>query len=68
MITTHARVMKLGNSNALIIPKIVMDNYKIKTGDELIIGLHEDGLIIPKPLQGSDVEVIIKEKYPVVLP
>ena len=46
--------MKVGNSSALVLPKIVFDNYDVKKGDSLKIILTENGLFIPAKQNESD--------------
>jgi len=46
-VTAEGRVMKVGNSLVLVLPKIVFENYSIEKGDTLKIGMTEHGLFIP---------------------
>ncbi len=48
MITSaEGKIIKVGNSSAVILPKIIFDNYKIEQGDTLKILMTEQGLFIP---------------------
>ena len=70
MITTKAKLMRVGNSLALIIPQVVCNNYNMKKGQEFIIGLHDDGLIVPVKLNEHEYEIKVelKSKSAVVYP
>ncbi len=46
-ITAEGRIMKVGNSLVMTLPKIVCDNYKIEKGDSLNIAMTDSGLFIP---------------------
>lgn len=39
-------VMKVGNSTTMVLPKVLVDNYKIKKGKKLKIFCVENGIII----------------------
>lgn len=41
-----SKVMEVGNSYAVVIPKIIRDNYVVEKGDEIEIIVDEDGLCI----------------------
>lgn len=46
-VTAEGRVMKVGNSLVLVLPKIVFENYSIEKGDSMKIVMTEHGLFIP---------------------
>jgi len=50
MIKIKTKVFKVGNSICMVLPKIIIDNYGIRRGDELEIGLIDEGLIIEKQI------------------
>lgn len=45
--TAEGKIIKVGNSSAVILPKIIFDNYKIAQGNMLKIVMTEHGLFIP---------------------
>ena len=53
-VTAEGRVMKVGNSLVLVLPKIVFENYSIEKGDTLKIAMTESGLFIPAKQNESD--------------
>jgi antitoxin component of MazEF toxin-antitoxin module len=46
-VTTESKIIKVGNSFAMILPKIVCENYKIEKGNTLNIAMTDNGLFIP---------------------
>jgi antitoxin component of MazEF toxin-antitoxin module len=46
-LTAEGKIIKVGNSSAVILPKIVFDNYHIEQGNMLKIVMTENGLFIP---------------------
>jgi len=65
MIHCDTKVMKVGNSMAIVLPKVIIDNYQLKQGDNLRLYLHELGLIIQRSMKAEDftvVELIPQEK------
>ena len=46
-VTAEGKIVKVGNSFAMILPKIVCDNYKLEKGNTLNIAMTDDGLFIP---------------------
>jgi antitoxin component of MazEF toxin-antitoxin module len=59
------RIQKVGNSNALIFDRTLMDMAHAKRGDQYIISLHEGGTIVLTPVKPrvsrKDVSKVIKE-------
>jgi antitoxin component of MazEF toxin-antitoxin module len=53
-LSTESKIIKVGNSSAVILPKIIFDNYKIEQGDMLKIVMTESGLFIPAKQNASD--------------
>lgn len=47
LVNAEGKITKVGNSSALILPKIVFDNYQVKQGDIVKIVMTENGLFIP---------------------
>lgn len=47
LVNAEGKITKVGNSSALILPKIVFDNYQVKQGDMVKIVMTENGLFIP---------------------
>lgn len=47
LVSAEGKVIKVGNSSAIILPKIVFDHYKIEQGNTLKIVMTEKGLFIP---------------------
>ena len=58
MIHCDTKIMKVGNSMAIVLPKIIIDNYQLKQGDNLKLYLHELGLIIERPAKASDFTIV----------
>lgn len=52
--SAEGKIIKVGNSSAVILPKIIFDNYKIEQGDMLKIVMTEYGLFIPAKQNESD--------------
>lgn len=46
-VTAEGKIVKVGNSFAMILPKIVCDNYKLEKGNTLNIAMMDSGLFIP---------------------
>jgi len=46
-VTAEGRIMKVGNSLVLVLPKTVCDNYGLKKGTSLEIAMTDSGLFIP---------------------
>lgn len=46
-VTADSKIVKVGNSFAMILPKIVCDNYKLEKGDTMNIVMTDSGLFIP---------------------
>lgn len=46
-VTAESKIMKVGNSLAMILPKTVCDNYGFQKGNTLEIAMTENGLFIP---------------------
>lgn len=46
-ITAEGRIMKVGNSLVLVLPKTVCDNYGLEKGTTLQIAMTDEGLFIP---------------------
>ena len=46
-VTSQGRIMKVGNSLVLVLPKTVCDNYGLEKGTTLDIAMTENGLFIP---------------------
>lgn len=46
-VTAEGKIMKVGNSLALVLPKIVFENYSVEKGDSLKIVMTDNGLFIP---------------------
>ncbi len=40
-------VLKVGNSHALLLPRVIRDNYNIKRGDSLDLVVTDNGIYIP---------------------
>lgn len=59
LVNAEGKITKVGNSSALILPKIVFDNYKVKQGDMMKIVMTEIGLFIPA--KQTDSSLIQKE-------
>ena len=53
-VTAEGKIMKVGNSLALVLPKIVFENYSIEKGHSLKIVMTENGLFIPAKQNESD--------------
>lgn len=51
--TADGKIMKVGNSLVLTLPRIVCDNYKLEKGDTMNIAMTDDGLFIPAKLNES---------------
>lgn len=51
--TADGKIMKVGNSLVLTLPRIVCDNYKLEKGNTLSIAMTDDGLFIPAKLNES---------------
>ena len=56
-IKVKGTVLQVGNSFALILPKIIIDNYGIKKGEKLEIGLIDEGFMIPKQILPLEVRL-----------
>jgi antitoxin component of MazEF toxin-antitoxin module len=58
------RIQKVGNSNAIIFDRALMDMAHAKTGDQFVISLHEGGTILLTPVKPrvsrQDVSKVIK--------
>lgn len=46
-VSAEGKIIKVGNSFAMILPKIVCDNYKLEKGKTLNIAMTDNGLFIP---------------------
>ena len=46
-VTAEGKIVKVGNSFAMILPKIVCNNYKLEKGNTLNIAMTDEGLFIP---------------------
>ncbi len=46
-VTADGKIVKVGNSFAMILPKIVCDNYKLEKGNTLNIVMTDNGLFVP---------------------
>lgn len=56
-IRIKTKIMKIGNSLAMVLPKVVIDNYGIKKGEVLEIGLLDEGLVIEKEILPLEVRL-----------
>ncbi|HJW19405.1 MAG TPA: hypothetical protein VJ571_02465 [Candidatus Nitrosotalea sp.] len=52
-VTAEGRIMKVGNSLVMVLPKIVCDNYKLSKGEVLQIAMTDNGIFIPVKLNDS---------------
>ena len=71
IIKSKSKVMKIGNSLALVLPKIIIDNYGIKKGETLEIGLIDEGLLIPKQILPLEIRLKTNKeesRSPICLP
>ena len=50
IVKVESKLMKVGNSMAIILPTVVCQNYGLKKGESMTLALHEDGIIIPKSM------------------
>jgi len=53
-VTVEGKIMKVGNSLVLTLPKVICDNYNLIKGNSLNIAMTENGLFIPAKQNESD--------------
>jgi antitoxin component of MazEF toxin-antitoxin module len=58
-VTAEGRIMKVGNSLVMVLPKIVCDNYSLEKGNVLNIAMTDNGIFIP--IKQNDSAFIQKE-------
>ena len=54
MIIDKGKVMKVGNSNCLLLSKFICNNYNLKKGDTMKIVMTESGLFLFKKNKDSN--------------
>lgn len=53
--TTDSKVLKVGNSFAMIIPKIIVQNHELNKGDTMVIAFTDRGFFaIKRPVKNKN--------------
>lgn len=72
IVKTKVKIMKLGNSLGITLPKIIVDNYGIKKGQDIEIALLDNYIVLIQNMLPLDVRLkpnsIKTSKSPITIP